>query len=741
MTVTLAWRLASSGMRRAHPCELIAATAVIASGTIILNCLILGTFGEFALRWILLLSGVEWLLISRVVPARDSMWHRTAARLTRGPMRRLGRWALTACLLGVLAAGALGVFAPQANYDAIGYHLTAAATWVQEARVRLVPTPFGDNAQAYMPANFELIEAWLMLPFHADLFARAAQFPFLGLLMLGAYVLARNLSIKRRWAVVAPFLLLFSRHLLGQSGSAMVDVALAAFIMVALALAAGAGRTGCRFTFFISGLAMGVAIGTKSSALAMLPVVFALVLVLSWRGLRRQTASSVAVWVVGLALCGSFWYLRNASLTGNPVYPLRVSIGETTILPGAFGREIMTGWLFNRSNRPDCSAAVSEVFTPLLGKPSFGPPWLGYIAWILLWSSAVWMTARDRIRHRKERIATVASVPILLAIQWWYIPYQEPRFFFVTIALVCVGAAMLAARNRQWAALVAAVLTAHVFLCLGWYVFLWALLGVGSAAFMLRAPLRKSLSTSVGRGLVAVSVFWVLAVWGAPELTRARAFARHDRFREAWHWADGNLSSVRIGYTGHNIPYYLFGAQLENRVFPINVDEHAEFAFHDYAVLDNEMTRSQPISPEAALYRATLDQRAWIENIHKLELDYLVISTVGENQMLTIRHDSDGFPVEARWAKKAPETFSLEYEDRNVRIYRIARGSPPAEFEQPIVRSESDCFTLRSSDAQRYRELYPWADERIRKSPQLRALLERYGQALPTDPDSANAQP
>ncbi|UCG32615.1 MAG: phospholipid carrier-dependent glycosyltransferase [Phycisphaerales bacterium] len=738
--LTAAWRIAATLLRRAHPSEVLLAAATTSAVIVVLTVLLLGLIGWLNPWTVLGAHAVTWLAVRLACHPATHAWALLRSRLFHRREPHAAYLAKLLCLVTVLAAGGLGIFRPKANYDAIGYHLTAAATWLQEGRVRLVPTPFGANGQAYMPANVNLIQTWLMLPFGDDTLARASQFPFLGVCMLGVYVMARNLIRKRRWAVLAPALLLLCRHLLVQSGSAMVDVATAAFVLSALGLCLTFARTGNLFAIVCAGLALGLAIGSKFPVLAMLPVLVPLMIVWAWPALRKPPAAAITLFLVAVTVPAVYWYARNAALTGNPLYPMRLSLAGHIIFDGAFDAELMRHWLFNRSTHPDLVTAITEVFTPILGQPLAGPLWLAFLALPALWLIGLLQFITIPGAKRVPACCLFLAVPALLAIQWFWVPYQEPRFFFTVFGLLCAGIAVVASASQAFRFLAAALLIAHLLICARWYAMLVPLLVVGSVALLalplLRALARRRLSWL----LAALACWWPLALFGPPEQTRRYAFAHQPRFRAAWTFGDANIDRARVGYAGHNIPYFLFGPRLQNRVMPVNTDEHTDFAFHDYAALDNAMTRARPNTPEAAYYRATLDQRSWLGNIRRLNLNYLVISTVAENQMLTIRHDEDGFPIEARWAGDAPEVFALEHEDEHTRIYRIDStrlGSllDEARERQPrITRAEPDCFTLRMTDPLAYAELYPWAEARIDSSPRLQVLvswLERRDSSSP----------
>ena len=93
----------------------------------------------------------------------------------------------------------------------------------------------------------------------------------------------------------------------------------------------------------LGGLAAGLALGTKPVGIVFIPPCSCS----CWARSRRGPVRSGKGWLVGLAmlagvvLTSGFWYGRNLILTGNPLYPLYVSLCGKTILQGWYGREAM----------------------------------------------------------------------------------------------------------------------------------------------------------------------------------------------------------------------------------------------------------------------------------------------------------------------------------------------------------------------------------------------------------------
>src|ERR1019366_9929072 len=48
---------------------------------------------------------------------------------------------------------AMGMTHPPQAYDSLNYHLYFPARWIQDGRLSIIPTPFGDEAPAYAPVK------------------------------------------------------------------------------------------------------------------------------------------------------------------------------------------------------------------------------------------------------------------------------------------------------------------------------------------------------------------------------------------------------------------------------------------------------------------------------------------------------------------------------------------------------------------------------------------------------------
>ncbi|HET9120016.1 MAG TPA: hypothetical protein VFN72_05750 [Solirubrobacterales bacterium] len=202
--------------------------------------------------------------------------------------------------------------------DSLWYHMPLAAHIAQTGSVTslLYTDPLYLNW--FYPQVSELVHAGGILLYGNDFLSPLLNLAWLGLALFAGWCIGRPYgSGATGLAAVASVMaanLLFSR----QPGNANNDVVAIALFLAAVALLVNSRWDGERVpigALIVAGLAAGLALGTK---LTVVPPVIALavgVIVIARRGERWRTA---AAWIVGMAVGGGYWYLRNLIVSGNP---------------------------------------------------------------------------------------------------------------------------------------------------------------------------------------------------------------------------------------------------------------------------------------------------------------------------------------------------------------------------------------------------------------------------------------
>ncbi len=281
-----------------------------------------------------------------VPPAGESVW--SLAIMTGVIALVVGHWALT-----TKSALDRGVF----NFDSLWYHLPFAAEMIQSHSVtgmHYVDTVF---TNWFYPQNSELLHAVGMLLTGRDTPSLFLNYGWLAVAFLAAWCIGRPYG-RGSLSVVAAAILLESHILVVREPAAgKNDLMAAALLLAAMAILVTAwhqrreaapsdeqpadgpqtplygGKSARRpslpvgWPLAVAGLAVGLASGTKVTALAMAAALSVAVLVLAPAG-RRWAAAGW--WFVPALLGGGFWYLRNLVVAGNPL-PAVESLGPISL--------------------------------------------------------------------------------------------------------------------------------------------------------------------------------------------------------------------------------------------------------------------------------------------------------------------------------------------------------------------------------------------------------------------------
>jgi len=303
-----------------------------------------------------------------VISTGIAVYYWVRLRRNHSPSRRLsspGRIAIAFAILTLLLYLFLWILAytlPDFSYDGNYYHSPTIHFWMLKGNVHWIQV--GESQHwgpivAYpwngYPKSVEVI-GYIFLKICGS--ARLLNSINLLFLPLGGFSIAALAAIfgaPAGFALVAGCLFLFIPINLAQSLTAMVDTASAACYLAFFALLLGTVRRidrGVSPLPFCFGLAaaLGLAAGSKGTGpilVAAGALVLAIRVVTSRRKERQSRGSDnpfrapsrralfslVAAFIFAIAL-GGFWQLRNWIHTGNPLYPVEVSMGGHRIFDG-----------------------------------------------------------------------------------------------------------------------------------------------------------------------------------------------------------------------------------------------------------------------------------------------------------------------------------------------------------------------------------------------------------------------
>jgi hypothetical protein len=547
---------------------------------------------------------------------------------------------------------------------------------------------------------------WLMMPFQGDLLARVGQLPFLALGSVALYAVARRCGARADHAAYAPLFFTLTRPVVEQAAGADVDLVCAAMFLTSIYLGIAAVQTDARRDWALWGVSLGLYLGSKYLALVYVIVLLVLPVI---RGVRLR-----ALWALpGAALLGLPWYVRNWVAAGSPIYPASLKVLGLTIARGAFAREAMNNSVFHVTNVRLLPAILAHAF----GAATF-LFWLPFAALAIVSVLA---------RRRWWPAGYVLLVPIAMAfLSWFGIPDNaDSRFLLPAVAVSMVPLTFLFGSDvRPNAVLHALYLAGAAWLVVGtqrqmtmslpWFMGDWLALdgvvsraslplfgaGMMAAAFVVYTVSRRPayaaplVTAAFGAACAALAVHAQTSyAWDRSSLLALSPTYIRSGMIVGWHWVHDHLEGASIANTGNNIPYPLFDEHLSNRVYYINIDRHADWRFHDYARVrgragaatahdlaqpSGQLTPLAGFGAESEASRPRYERRegypdGWLRNLREAGVTHLFVSVLSAYEIGYLRHNPDGFPIEDDWARADPATFTLVYENGQVRVYSVAR--------------------------------------------------------------------
>ena len=210
---------------------------------------------------------------------------------------------ITAFAVVALAAVALtAVYLPMTAYDALGYRVPTIAQWLDAGRIQWVTSD--DPVRNGYPMGLEAIGAVVAASFNSMALVDLLSVPLLVAGAMGVWLMAALAGVRPALAVTASAVFVLAPIGLLNAPSGYVDAAFSGALVMAL--------KGTGFAFV---------------AVALLAA--------GGRGYFAKSLSASKVgWIVLFSLPGLFWITRNAVFTGNPLWPIDLTVAGIHLLSG-----------------------------------------------------------------------------------------------------------------------------------------------------------------------------------------------------------------------------------------------------------------------------------------------------------------------------------------------------------------------------------------------------------------------
>jgi hypothetical protein len=491
--------------------------------------------------------------------------------------------ATTASMIGrdaaVLQTGPL-------DTDSVHYHLTQAANLVHTHSNLHQHHTSASDGPGYYPYDAEMLDAVALLGPRPDIATFGLNLLFGWLALLACWV------IGARWSAGPPALAagatVIALPIVSQAstGPGLNDLPSMAFALAALACLAVAGvprgerpRGPWLAQLAIAGLAMGLAAGTKLSAVPTV-VLVAIAVVVVAAGDRVRVALTL---FLPAFLAGGYWYVRNWATVGSPMPDLDLTIGGHGFHVVPYPE--VEPYAFTVAHYLGDGSVIRHWFVPGLR-----------LVWTELWPVVLLLLVAGVL------LAVLAEKALFRRLLGLVIVVGVVAYLVTpTSAIGAEGAPVLFATNTRYllpVLMMAAVLVATATVLRRFAVSVCAFMTAVVVGLLALEDLPQEVHFGVGLAgalVIAAIVAWWLAARSVPSLRGAwsvltvallvasvcggaavqRSYLRH-RYTgpgdlERLFAVVGSLEHQRIGVAGHGLQYGFYGPRFRNTVNYVGV--------------------------------------------------------------------------------------------------------------------------------------------------------------------------
>lgn len=224
-------------------------------------------------------------------------------------------------LFSVATSLFLALYAPVNLWDSATYHFARMALWLQNKNIGHFET--SSVRQIMFPPNAELLYLPVLLFFKKDFMAGIVQFSsFCGSLWVLSSFLS-YLKISKRRILWAVFVFSSLPAIILQSSSTQNDLVLGFFLFASLYLFIYGIKEKEKISVVFSAMALGIAIGVKSSVFMCLPAIAVVYVIVAFQAERKQFYKPLLFYaacvILFFALLSSYNFILNFYDFHNPL--------------------------------------------------------------------------------------------------------------------------------------------------------------------------------------------------------------------------------------------------------------------------------------------------------------------------------------------------------------------------------------------------------------------------------------
>lgn len=326
----------------------------------------------------------------------------------------------------------ISIHKPASGWDTNMYHMPIAALRMQAGDLQRLKGGW-TYIEGY-PETGEMLMVWPILFLHSQTLVDAVQWPFWVFGTLALVSLSIRLGAGVTDAVMASLAWALAPVTILQAQEGYVDLIVAGLFWMGMCFAL---RPPSISSMVLVGISAGMLLGTKFGTFHLIVGIIGVALWFAFQARTRFQTLVLALCLSGLlsGLINSYWYLDNYRHTGNPLWPLGLSIGPLHF-QGPFALSGYSQWYTPEElrNQP----VLKQWWTVWKEEDSyytwdsklngFGPIW--FI--IGLPSILMWV-----IMERKQRFLLLILVALLLAqpLSW----HTRYILFFLGLAVLAIS--------------------------------------------------------------------------------------------------------------------------------------------------------------------------------------------------------------------------------------------------------------------------------------------------------------
>lgn len=580
----------------------------------------------------------------------------------------------TSLILGFgLAKICINLINPPFGWDCLNYHYTFPVEWIKHANLDNPIVVSDDPFPSYYPINGSLLFLWLIFPFKSAFLADIGQLPFFIISFLAIVSIGRKLKLKREYSLLAAYLFVFIPNFFKQLQIGYTDIMVAGIFFATLNFLMELKENFTIKNNFIFSLSFGILIGLKTTVLAyaiLLLLPFLYIIFVYKKVNFRFRFKSLLLFLLLLVSFGSFSYLKNFILTGNPLYPLDIVILGKNIFKGVIDK-----YTFNARNEPQGYSLIKLLFHEGMGVQSL---------FIIL--PGAMLAPFINILKNKNRalfINYILFLPILLYLSYRFImPIPNSRYLYPILGTGMVAAFYIinslklpikimrsivfifilasAFENARHMELIAALFLSIII----HYFFINYF-----KSEKLRIIFKSKFFITVILIFFVFILNWLSLVYKNNEY---RLYIKNSPYWPdatlAWDWLNRNTKGNNIAYVGRPLPYPLYGTNLKNNVYYVSVNAIDPIHLHDLKNSKYRWDSAENMHKSFEKdnnYRSKADYYTWFGNLKKRKTDYLFIYSNHHTKNIE-------FPLEDLWARTNPKALKLIFGNDTIRIYKIS---------------------------------------------------------------------